>query len=182
MPKRARPIADRALGTVYRPTARWGFFIRRFASLGGLIRLGRVLHASNVMSDGTLFKSAPGASRPLRMQANRSESLGATLRIALHAISRLSLWIRRGHRNEGNRAWVLAPRKSPVGAPMDKHRVRAIFAAAELAAEATVTTQFGHYDEFDPQHGAAYDRIFYSLLAKRCPNANLEDLLKILNS
>jgi hypothetical protein len=36
---------------------------------------------------------------------------------------------------------------------MDKYQVRAMFAAAELAAEAAVTTQFRHYDEFNPQHG-----------------------------
>ena len=65
---------------------------------------------------------------------------------------------------------------------MDKYRVRATFAAAELAAVTTITARFGYFDELDPQHGAAYEKVFYGLLAERYPDSNLEDLVSILNS
>jgi hypothetical protein len=57
-----------------------------------------------------------------------------------------------------------------------------LFASAERAAQSAVETQFGHFDEYDPQLGAAYDKVFYALLAERCPNLNMDDLLSILNS
>lgn len=72
--------------------------------------------------------------------------------------------------------------KTLVEPAMKKSKVRAIFAAAERHAESTVISQFGYYDEFDPQIGAVYDKTFYAYLAERCPNVPLDDLVKILNS
>lgn len=69
-----------------------------------------------------------------------------------------------------------------VGHGLDKHQVQAIFAAAEFAAETAVIQQFGHFDEFDPRLGAAYDRVFYALIAERCPDHKLDELVNLLNS
>ena len=65
---------------------------------------------------------------------------------------------------------------------LDKHQVQAIFAAAEFAAETAVIQQFGYFDEFDPRLGAAYDKVFYALIAERCPDHKLDALVTLLNS
>lgn len=80
------------------------------------------------------------------------------------------------------RRFVRAIPGAQIGHTMDKHQVQAIFAAAEFAAETAVIQQFGHFDEFDPRLGAAYDRVFYALIAERCPDHKLDELVNLLNS
>lgn len=62
---------------------------------------------------------------------------------------------------------------------MDKITARKILEAADATAEAIVTAQYGHLDILDKEHGAAYDRVLFALLAEKVGDMTLAEFLPL---